>query len=58
MITVRQFDRLWIAWDAAVQQLVWRRDTLGLFDEMRIDEEKFDIALRESLLCTDAVEAG
>src|SRR5882757_7315256 len=58
VITVRQFDRLGIAWDAAVQQLVWRRDTLGLFDEMRIDEEKFDIALRESLLCTDAVEAG
>ena len=40
------------------KRCVWGRDALGLFDEMRVDEEEFDIGLGEYLLDTDAIEAG
>ena len=47
-----------VAGHVAAQQLVGRGDTCGLLNEVRVDEEEFDVGFAERLLDADAVKAG
>ena len=58
MVFVGHALGLFVGGDDTTAEFVGRGYAMALFDEMRVDEEEFEIGFGECLLDADAVEAG